>query len=25
MPSGAKKLTCVLFRCTWVDPTRGVR
>ncbi|CAH9136236.1 unnamed protein product [Cuscuta epithymum] len=25
MPSGAQKLTCVLFRCTWVDPTRGVR
>ncbi|CAH9120790.1 unnamed protein product [Cuscuta epithymum] len=25
MPSGAKKFTCVLFRCTWVDPTRGVR
>ncbi|CAH9123916.1 unnamed protein product [Cuscuta epithymum] len=25
MPSGANKLTCVLFRCTWVDPTRGVR
>ncbi|CAH9074679.1 unnamed protein product, partial [Cuscuta epithymum] len=20
-----QKLTCVLFRCNWVDPTRGVR
>ncbi|CAH9135349.1 unnamed protein product [Cuscuta epithymum] len=25
MPCGAQKLTCVLFRCKWVDLTRGVR
>ncbi|CAH9091076.1 unnamed protein product [Cuscuta europaea] len=25
MPSGGKNLTCVLFRCKWFDPTRGVR
>ncbi|CAH9054116.1 unnamed protein product [Cuscuta europaea] len=25
MPSGLQELTCVLFRCTWGDPTRGVR
>ncbi|CAH9126562.1 unnamed protein product [Cuscuta epithymum] len=25
MPSAGKNLTCVLFSCKWVDPTRGVR
>ncbi|CAH9087646.1 unnamed protein product [Cuscuta europaea] len=24
-PSGGQELNCVLFCCTWVDPTRGVR